>query len=129
MNTQPILYNILLQFSYPKVKNPYLLISTHTSDPNLNIGESIAIRDIKVGFLDKSEPGVYEISNKVFDFNVRVVEIKKAILFKASLNINIIVKPENEEDKVKDYLLAWDNLDPNKFIEYIQKIAKEIGID
>lgn len=122
MNTQPILYNVLLQFSYPKVQNPYLLISSHTFDPNLSIEEIIPIRDVRVGF---------QHEHKVFDFNVKVVEIKKAILFKVSLNINIVVKPENEENekKVNDYILALDKLDANNFIESIQNIAKQIGID
>jgi hypothetical protein len=99
------------------------------SDPNVNIGETIAIRGIKVGFEQDLEPALnIEIANKVFNFDVKVVEIKKAIVWRKFFNVNIIVKVENQES-IKGYILAWDKLYSKDFIEHIEKIGKEVGID
>ena len=67
-------------------------IDIYTFDPGLSKGDTIHVKDWKVGHSSNTEVG-----NHVFEFDASVIEIKKVVLRHQSLIVKIIVESPDRE--------------------------------
>ena len=67
-------------------------IDIYTFDPGLSKGDTIHVKDWKVGHSSNTEVG-----NHVFEFDASVIDIKKIVLRHQSLVVKIIVESPDRE--------------------------------
>ncbi|MBD2681538.1 MULTISPECIES: hypothetical protein [Nostoc] len=122
-----ILYNLVLRLNIPNIRNGHILIATYTSNPPLQVGDIFTVRNFKVGFLDELE-NLTEIGNYNYNFDVKVINIKKAAIWKEAFYVNIIIESE-DQSTINDICLAFEKQNSQRFYDHALSIANELGID
>ncbi len=84
-------------------KGGSIIIDTYTFDPGLKKGDTIHVKDWKVGFSTNTEQG-----NHVLEFDATVIDVQKTVARNQHLTVNIILEcPDRQKiAQLKDALSA-----------------------
>ena len=80
-----------------------ILIDTYTFDPQLIKGDTVCIKDWKIGVAADTE-----LKNRAFSFDATVIDVQKTVVRHQHFSVDIIVKSPNRETiaQLKDALTS-----------------------